>query len=313
MGAEIKNTIIIGSGPAGWTAALYTARANLNPTIFEGAAPNLAGGQLMLTSEIENFPGFPNGITGPNLMYLFKEQAKKFGVNVKSENVSQLDLSSQPFTVTSETGEVFKSKTIIMAMGARSRLLDLAGELDLIKTGAGVSVCATCDGAFYKNLNVIVVGGGDSAMEEAQFLTRFAKSVTLIHRRKTFRASRIMMNRVVENPKITIELEEEIKELLTENNKFIGVRLNQKTIFAQGLFLAIGHIPNNQLVKDQLNLNIDGYIKTFGNSSKTSVEGIFACGDIQDSSYRQAVVAAGSGCQAAMDCERFLVRDNEYV
>ncbi len=303
---NIRNTIIIGSGPAGWTAALYTARANLNPLIFEGTAPNLPGGQLMLTSEIENFPGFPNGIKGPSLMQLFKKQAINFGTEVKSDNVLDLDLSTKPFTVTSETGEMVKARSIILATGTKHKLLNLSGETELLKRGAGVSVCATCDGAFYKNLRVIVVGGGDTAMEEAQFLTRFARSVVLVHRKNKFKASQILIDRIVKNPKITIKFEEEIQKLLIENQKLIGVCLKQNTIMADGLFIAIGHTPNNQLILNQLKLDSDGYVLTCEKSSKTSIDGVFACGDIQDSNYRQAITAAGSGCQAAMDCERFI-------
>ncbi|MES2503461.1 MAG: thioredoxin-disulfide reductase [Myxococcota bacterium] len=302
----IQKTVIIGSGPAGWTAALYAARATLAPLVFEGSAPNLPGGQLMITSDVENFPGFPKGIMGPQLMALFKEQAVRFGSETRMENVTELDLSSRPFKVTSENGDVIHAQTVILAMGANAKWIGLPNEKELAAKGAGVSACATCDGAFYKGMDVAVVGGGDTAMEEAQFLTRFAKSVTLIHRRNEFRASKIMIERAEKNPKISFELEEEVQELLTTNNSLSGLRLKNKTISVQGLFVAIGHEPNNSLIKGQLKLDPQGYIQTLAQSAKTEIPGVFACGDLQDSIYRQAITAAGSGCQAAIDCERFL-------
>lgn len=302
----IQNTVIIGSGPAGWTAALYAARATLKPLIFEGSAPNLPGGQLMITSEVENFPGFPKGILGPELMGLFKEQALRFGTEARTENIVSLDLSKKPFELVSETGDKIQTKTVILAMGASAKLLGIPKEKELMSKGAGVSACATCDGAFYKNLDVAVVGGGDTAFEEAQFLTRFAKSVILIHRRSDFRASKIMVERAQKNPKIRFELEEEVLEILTEKNQLSGVKLRYKNLDIQGLFIAIGHQPNSQLVKSQLSLNPVGYVKTLNQSAKTEIEGVFACGDLQDAVYRQAITAAGSGCQAAIDCERYL-------
>ena len=302
----IRNTVIIGSGPAGWTAALYAARATLKPLVFEGSSPNLPGGQLMITSEVENYPGFPKGVMGPELMQLFKEQAVKFGAETRTENITSLDLSKRPFELVSETGDKIQAQTVILAMGANAKLLGIPQEKELMARGAGVSACATCDGAFYKNVDVAVVGGGDTAFEEAQFLTRFASSVTLIHRRSDFKASKIMIERAQANPKIKFELEEEIQEILVENNQLSGVRLKNKTLKLQGLFVAIGHQPNSDLVKGQLQLNPTGYVKTLGQSAKTEVEGVFACGDLQDAVYRQAVTAAGSGCQAAIDCERYL-------
>ncbi len=301
-----RKTVIIGSGPAGWTAALYTARATLSPLVFEGSSPNMPGGQLMITSEVENFPGFPTGVMGPQLMNLFKEQAMRFGAEARTENVTHLDLSKRPFKVTSETGEVIEAQTVILATGATAKLLGLPLERELMARGAGVSACATCDGAFYRNQDVAVVGGGDTAMEEAQFLTRFASSVTLIHRRSDFRASRIMVERAKANPKIKFELEEEVQEILTTNNAVSGLRLRNKTIAVTGLFVAIGHQPNTNLISGQMPLESNGYLKTLGKSSKTEIEGVFACGDLQDSVYRQAITAAGSGCQAAIDCERYL-------
>ena len=303
---SIRKTTIIGSGPAGWTAALYAARATLNPLVFEGASPNLPGGQLMITSDVENYPGFPKGILGPELMQLFKEQAVRFGAEARTENIVKLDLSQRPFKLTSENGEVTESQTVILAMGANAKLLGIKNEKELMARGAGVSACATCDGAFYRNQDVAVVGGGDTAMEEAQFLTRFATSVTLIHRRNEFRASRIMIDRAEQNPKIKFVLEEEVQELLITNDALSGLKLKNQSLEVQGLFVAIGHQPNTNILKGQIALESTGYLKTLGKSSKTEVEGLFACGDIQDSVYRQAVTAAGSGCEAAMDSERYL-------
>ncbi|MEI6806490.1 MAG: thioredoxin-disulfide reductase [Myxococcaceae bacterium] len=302
----IRNTVIIGSGPAGWTAALYAARATLAPLVFEGSSPNLPGGQLMITSEVENYPGFPKGVMGPELMNLFKEQAVRFGTETRMENIVSLDLSKRPFELTSENGDRIRTQTVILAMGANAKLLGLPLEKELMARGAGVSACATCDGAFYRNVDVAVVGGGDTAFEEAQFLTRFAKSVTLIHRRSDFRASKIMVQRAQDNPKIKFELEEAVQEILVENNQLSGVRLKNKTLSIQGLFVAIGHQPNSSLLEGQLSLNPTGYVKTLGQSAKTEIEGVFACGDLQDAVYRQAITAAGSGCQAAIDCERYL-------
>ncbi len=302
----IRNTVIIGSGPAGWTAALYTARATLKPLVFEGSAPNLPGGQLMITSEVENYPGFPKGVQGPELMTLFKDQAVRFGAETRTENIVSLNLSKQPFELISENGDKIHTQTVILAMGANAKLLGIPLEKELMARGAGVSACATCDGAFYKNMDVAVVGGGDTAFEEAQFLTRFARSVTLIHRRTDFRASKIMISRAQSNPKIRFELNEEVQEILTENNQLSHVRLKNKTLKVQGLFVAIGHQPNSSLLEGQLQLHPTGYIKTLGQSAKTEIEGVFACGDLQDAVYRQAVTAAGSGCQAAIDCERYL-------
>lgn len=260
----------------------------------------------MITSEVENFPGFPKGIMGPELMNLFKEQAVRFGAEARTENIVSADLSKRPFELVSENGDKIQTQTVILAMGATAKLLGIPQEKELMARGAGVSACATCDGAFYKNVDVAVVGGGDTAFEEAQFLTRFAKSVTLIHRRSDFKASKIMVQRAQQNPKISFELEEEIQEILIENNQLSGVRLKNKTLQIQGLFIAIGHQPNSSLLNGQLQLNPTGYVKTLGQSSKTEIEGVFACGDLQDAVYRQAITAAGSGCQAAIDCERYL-------
>jgi thioredoxin reductase (NADPH) len=318
MTQDIHNVVIIGSGPAGWTAALYAARATLRPLVFEGAAPNLPGGQLMMTSDVENYPGFPKGILGPELMELFKQQALRFGARTKTQNIASVDLSKRPFTVTTEEGEKVLARSIIISTGANAKLLGIPKEKELMAQGAGVSACATCDGAFYKNVEVAVIGGGDSAMEEANFLTRFASKVTIIHRRETFRASKIMIDRAHGNPKIHWELNQEIEEITTEargpfnKQSLSGLRLKNvksgetKELKVEGLFVAIGHKPNTELFEGKLELDEKGYLVTQGKSSKTNVVGVFACGDAQDSIYRQAVTAAGSGCAAAIDAERFL-------
>ena len=314
----ILDVVIIGSGPAGWAAALYTARANLSPLVFEGASPNLPGGQLMITSEVENYPGFPEGILGPELMERFKKQAERFGAQVRTENIAKVDFSTRPFKLFTEGGEEIRARTVIISTGANAKLLGIPKEKELMAQGAGVSACATCDGAFYKNVDVAVVGGGDTAMEEANFLTRFAKSVTIIHRKKDFRASKVMVERAKKNPKIKWELESEVSEILTlpkpplNRESLSGLKLKNtvtgqlKTITVEGLFVAIGHQPNTYLFKDVLSMDATGYLQTIGKTTKTEIPGVFACGDVQDSVYRQAVSAAGSGCMAAIDCERFL-------
>lgn len=318
MSKDIHNVVIIGSGPAGWTAALYAARATLRPLVYEGAAPNLPGGQLMLTSDVENYPGFPKGILGPELMELFKQQALRFGARTKTQNIVKADLSKRPFVLTTEEGEEVLARSVIISTGANAKLLGIAKEKELMARGAGVSACATCDGAFYKNVEVAVVGGGDSAMEEAQFLTRFASKVTIVHRSESFRSSKIMLERAHANPKISWELNQTIEEIVTQprgalNQEAVsGLRLKNvktgetKEISIEGMFVAIGHRPNTELFTNQLDLDEKGYLVTMGKSSKTNIEGVFACGDAQDSVYRQAVTAAGSGCAAAIDCERFL-------
>ncbi len=320
MTTATHQVVIIGSGPAGWTAALYTARANLSPVVFEGAAPNVPGGQLMWTSEVENFPGFPHGIKGPEMMAKFKEQAERFGTAVRQENIATVDLSKRPFTLTTEGGETFTAAALIIATGATAKLLGLPNEKELMNQGAGVSACATCDGAFYKGEELVVVGGGDTAMEEASFLTRFASKVTLIHRREEFRASKIMLDRVKENPKIEILTSRVPVGIITEKKKvgifekdwLTGVRVKhavtgeESVVNAGGLFVAIGHQPNTSLFTGQLEMDATGYLICQSHSSKTKIPGVFACGDVQDSIYRQAITAAGSGCMAAIDAERFL-------
>lgn len=317
--SEIRNVVIIGSGPAGWTAGLYAARANLSPLLFEGASPNTPGGQLMITSEVENFPGFPDGILGPELMEKFKAQATRFGCEVVSDNIARVDFSERPFTLYAEQGQKLKAHTVIISTGANAKLLGLPKEAELMASGGGVSACATCDGAFFRDMHVAVVGGGDTAMEEANFLTRYAKKVTIIHRRDVFRASKIMLERAQKNPKIAWEIGWVVDEILTEEvpgplqrEQIRGLVLkstttgDKKEMPIEGLFVAIGHKPNTELFRDFLRLDENGYIVTEGKSTRTHVPGVFACGDVQDPVYRQAITAAGTGCMAAIEAERFL-------
>jgi thioredoxin reductase (NADPH) len=319
---SVYQVVIIGSGPAGWTAALYTARAQLKPLVFEGAAPNLPGGQLMTTSDVENYPGFPEAVTGPELMERFKKQAERFGCEVRTENVVKLDVSKRPFEIHSESGARVQAHAVIASTGATAKLLGLAREQELIAAGAGVSACATCDGAFYRNVEVAVVGGGDTAMEEALFLTRFASKVTLVHRRTEFRASKIMLDRARKHAKIAWELDAAVHELITEKkgplhkDTLVGVTLEStnggahRALKVDGLFVAIGHEPNVSLFKGILDINDKGYLVTKPKSTETNIEGVFACGDVQDHYYRQAVTAAGTGCMAAIDAERWLAHKN---
>jgi len=299
--------IIIGSGPAGLTAAIYTARAGFEPLVIEGIQP---GGQLTITTEIENFPGFPEGILGPQLMDNMHSQAEKFGTRFISDLVTSVDLSSRPFKVTIED-TLYTSEVLIIATGASARLIGLDSEKNLM--GRGVSACATCDGFFFRGKEIIVVGGGDSACEEANYLTRFASKVTLVHRRDALRASKIMQERVFANPKITLRWNAIPVEFIpNETGLLKGVMLKDtktgETSFlaCAGAFTAIGHKPNTELFVNQLELDSTGYIITQAGSTRTNVHGVFACGDVQDSIYRQAVSAAGSGCMAALDAEHFL-------
>lgn len=305
---EKRNVIIIGSGPAGLTAAIYTARANLKPLVFEGYQP---GGQLMITTEVENFPGFKEGIMGPELMDILREQAERFGAEFISSEVTRVELSKEKKIVWDED-DAYEAETVIISTGATANLLGLESEKRLM--GRGVSACATCDGFFFKDKEICVIGGGDSAMEEANYLTRFASKVYLIHRRDQFRASKIMIKKAEENPKIQFVLNSGVEEILGDE-KVTGIKLkNTKTgeIFdlkLDGVFVAIGHTPNTTIFKEQVEIDSKGYIVTGKERSKqtaTNIGGVFACGDVQDPYYRQAISAAGSGCAAALDAERYI-------
>ena len=302
---EVRNVIIIGSGPAGYTAALYAARADLQPLLFEGSVT--AGGALMNTTDVENFPGFPDGVMGPDLMDLMRKQAARFGAELVADDVLAVDLEAQPKVVKTDTG-TYLARTVIIASGSGYRRLDVPGEDRL--AGHGVSWCATCDGFFFRGQDIVVVGGGDSAMEEALFLTRFSH-VTVVHRRDALRASKIMQDRAFANPKITFLWNREVTEILGED-RVTGVRLRDTVTGAEeihpagGLFVAIGHDPRSELFTDQLPTDPDGYLTVAQPSTRTVIDGVFACGDVVDRTYRQAVTAAGTGCAAALDAERWL-------
>lgn len=321
-----RKVVILGSGPAGLTAAIYAARAQLEPLLIEGPQP---GGQLTITTDVENYPGFAKGIMGPALMEEFREQATRFGTEILQTWIDRIDFSERPFTLygkasedSAEVSTVIKADTLIISTGASAKWLGIPGE-DPVPEGLGgngVSACATCDGFFFREVPVVVIGGGDTAMEEAQFLTRFASKVTLVHRREEFRASKIMVERTLANPKIEVLWNTEVKEILgSQKDGVTGVTLyNNQTketseFPTKGVFIAIGHKPNTELFEGVLEMDDVGYIKTAGHSTKTNVEGVFASGDAQDSVYRQAVTAAGTGCMAAIDAERFLVENEPEV
>ncbi|MEU6641491.1 thioredoxin-disulfide reductase [Saccharomonospora sp. NPDC046836] len=309
MAAEdVRNLIIVGSGPAGYTAAVYAARAQLEPLVFEGTQ---YGGALMTTTEVENYPGFRSGIQGPELMEEMREQAKVFGAELRAEDVEQLELTG-PVKYVTANGTRYAARAVVLAMGAAARYLGVPGEQELL--GRGVSACATCDGFFFRDQDIAVVGGGDSAMEEATFLTKFARSVTIVHRREEFRASKIMLERAQANEKIRWKLNAQVTEVLGEG-KVSGLKVKdtvtgeESTLDVSGFFVAIGHDPRSQLARGQVDLDDEGYVVTKGRTTYTNLDGVFAAGDLVDHTYRQAITAAGSGCSAAIDAERWLAEN----
>lgn len=304
---SIRELVIVGSGPAGYTAAIYAARAQLNPLVYEGAVA--AGGALMNTTEVENFPGFINGVMGPDLMDSMREQAKRFGAELITDDVVEMDLKGEIKTLKDGAGNTVQAKTVILATGSAYREIGLENEKRL--SGRGVSWCATCDGFFFKEQTIAVVGGGDSAVEEATFLTKFATKVYLIHRRDTLRASKIMAERALNNPKIEMVWNSEVIDINGEKNVESLTLKNTvdgstSQLNVTGLFVAIGHIPRSELIRGQIECNSEGYVQVEGRSTRTNIPGVFACGDLVDHTYRQAITAAGSGCQAALDAERYL-------
>src|SRR5882672_498776 len=311
--SDPRKVIIIGSGPAGHTAAIYAARANLKPLMFEGLARGgIPGGQLMITNDVENYPGFPEKVAGPDLMKAFRDQSIAQGVEIVTDDVNRVDLSQRPFTVwVGDEMQPHRARTVVIATGAQAKWLGLESEAAL--QGRGVSACAVCDGAFFRNQDVVVIGGGDTAMEEASYLSGLCRTVTIVHRRDEFRASKTMQERVVKNPKIELVYDTVIEEVLdVSKGEVTGARVRNlktsevKVIPCTGFFVAIGHTPNTDLFQGQLELHDNGYIRTKPGSSYTNVPGVFACGDVQDFTYRQAVTAAGSGCMAALDAERWM-------
>jgi thioredoxin reductase (NADPH) len=303
---EVRNLIIIGSGPAGYTAAVYAARANLKPLVIEGVQ---SGGALMTTTEVENFPGFPDGVMGPELMDNMRKQAERFGAEFLTDDVTRVELTGE--IKTAWVGETpYRAQAVVLATGSAWRPLGVPGEQELL--GHGVSSCATCDGFFFRGQHIAVVGGGDSAMEEATFLTRFAESVTIIHRRDQFRASKIMADRALANPKIRVEWNTVVDEILGADGKVSGVRVRDvrtgepRTLDVTGVFIAIGHDPRSELFRGQVDLDESGYVMVDAPSTRTSLTGVFAAGDLVDHTYRQAITAAGTGCAAALDAERYI-------
>ena len=305
--SEINEVVIVGSGPAGYTAAIYAARAQLKPIIYEGSVT--AGGALMNTTEVENFPGFADGVMGPELMESMRKQVERFDAKIITDDIVEMKLTGDIKELTDGSGNTVKAKAVILAMGSAYKEIGLKNEKRL--SGRGVSWCATCDGFFFRDQVIAVVGGGDSAMEEANFLTKFASKVVLVHRRDSFRASKIMIERASNNPKIEFLFNHEVVDVLGEN-KVTGLKLKNTVTGEEsskdftGLFVAIGHLPRSELVAKQVELNSEGYVQVEGRSTKTKIPGVFACGDLVDFTYRQAITAAGSGCQAALDAERFL-------
>ncbi len=305
--SDVRDVVIVGSGPAGYTAAIYTARAQLSPLLYEGSVT--AGGALMNTTEVENFPGFKDGIMGPDLMEEMRNQARRFDTEIVTDDIVSMDLSGEIKSLTDGSGKTIKAKSVILAMGSAYKEIGLENEKRL--SGRGVSWCATCDGFFFRDQEIAVVGGGDSAMEEANFLTKFASKVYVIHRRDSLRASKIMADRAMANPKIEFIWNTEVIDVIGEE-KVKGLKLRNLLTKEEsvkdltGLFVAIGHLPRSELVKGQVELDNEGYVKVEGRSTRTNLKGVFACGDLVDHTYRQAITAAGSGCQAALDAERFL-------
>lgn len=305
--SEVKDLVIVGSGPAGYTAAIYASRAQLNPLMYEGSVT--AGGALMNTTEVENFPGFVDGVMGPELMESMRKQAQRFGSELITDDIVKMDLVGDIKTLVDGSGNTVKAKSVILAMGSAYREIGLVNEKRL--SGHGVSWCATCDGFFFRDQVIAVVGGGDSAVEEATFLTKFASKVVLIHRRDSLRASKIMADRAASNPKIEFLWNTEVIDVLGES-KVTGLKLRSTVDGSEseraltGLFVAIGHIPRSELIATQITLNSEGYVEVDGRSTRTNLPGVFACGDLVDHTYRQAITAAGSGCQAALDAEKFL-------
>ncbi|MCP2036407.1 thioredoxin reductase (NADPH) [Planomicrobium sp. HSC-17F08] len=303
----MEKVVILGTGPAGLTAAIYLARANMNPLVIEGAEP---GGQLILTTEVENYPGYTDGILGPELMDNMRKQAERFGAQFRRGWVTGIDVKKKPFKITLQKGDELTAEAVIISTGASAKMLDIPGETENL--GKGVSTCATCDGFFFRNKKIIVVGGGDSAMEEASFLTRFASEVVVVHRRNELRASKIMQERARQNPKITWALDRIPLRVVTKDDKVSGLKVRnnetaeEEVIQADGIFIAIGHLPNSSFLDGQIETDALGYIKVNPGTTETNIPGVLACGDVQDSKYRQAVTAAGTGCMAALDAERFL-------